>query len=69
MLASFEFALEYQKGANNGTADALSRVPIYHNCETVWSLMKGAIVGTMDRSEAEANEELLCEHVQLQNKV
>ena len=30
-LASFEFALEYQKGADNGAADALSWVPICHN--------------------------------------
>ena len=44
-LASFEFALEYQKGVNNEAADALSQVPICHNCETVWSLMEGAIVG------------------------
>ena len=31
--------------------------------------MEGAVVGAMDRSEAEANEELLCEHVQLENEV
>ena len=67
MLASFEFALEYQKGADNGAADALSQVPICHNLETVQSLMEGAIVGALDRGEAEANEELLCEHVHLKN--
>ena len=27
-LASFEFELEYQKGSENGAADALSRIPI-----------------------------------------
>ena len=68
MLASFVFALEYQKGADNGVADALSWVPIHHNHETVQSLMEGAMVGAADRSEAEANEELLCEHVWLENK-
>ena len=31
MLASFEFTVEYQKGADNGAADALSRVPICHD--------------------------------------
>ena len=47
-LASFKFTLEYQKGAVNGVADALSRVPIHHNCEMVCSLMEGAIVSTVD---------------------
>ena len=31
MLASFEFMLEYQKGADNGAVDALSWVPICHD--------------------------------------
>ena len=48
-LASFEFALEYQKGADNGVADTLSQVPTCHNPEMVWSLMEGAIVGAMDQ--------------------
>ena len=34
-LASFEFSLEYQKGADNGAVDALSQVPVNHNCMTV----------------------------------
>ena len=59
MLASFEFTLEYQKGANNEVADALSWVPIHHNCE----------IRATDRGEAEASEELLCEHVHLENEV
>ena len=42
-LASFE--LEYQKGADNGTVDALRQVPISHRQETVQSLLEGAIVG------------------------
>ena len=37
--------------------------------EMVWSLMEGAMVGAMDRNKAEANEELLFEHVQLENEV
>ena len=30
--------------------------------------MEGAVVGTVDQSEVEANEELLCEHVHLKNE-
>ena len=69
MLASFEFTLEYQKGADNGAADALSWVPIHHNHETVKSLLEGALVGAPGRGEAEVGEELLCEHVCLENEV
>ena len=39
-LASFQFELEYQKGANNGATDALSWVPISHSRETVQSLLE-----------------------------
>ena len=67
-LASFEFTLKYQKGADNGAADALSHIPICHNHEMVWSLLEGAIMGAVDRGEAEANEELLGEHEHLGNK-
>ena len=49
-------------------ADALTWVPICHNHEIVCSLIEGAIVGTVDQSEVEANEELLCEHVCLENE-
>ena len=35
VLALFEFSLEYQNGADNGAADALSQGPINHNCVTV----------------------------------
>ena len=68
-LASFEFSLEYQKGADNGAANALSWVPINHDCTTVQSLLEGAVIGTTDRSEAKANEALLCEHVCLVDEV
>ena len=68
MLASSEFMLEYQKGADNGAADALSCIPICHNHATVWSLLEGAIMAAMDRGEAEVSEELLDEHECLGNE-
>ena len=64
-LASFQFELEYQKGADNGAADVLSQVPISHSRETVQSLLEGAIVGATGWSEAKASEELLEEHEHL----
>ena len=64
-LASFQFKFEYQKGADNGAADALSWVPISHSQETVQSLLEGAIVGTTGWSEAKASEELLEEQEHL----
>ena len=67
-LALIEFAQEYQKGADNGVADALSRVPICHNHKVVWSLLEGAIVGVVDREEAEVSKELLIEHEHLGNE-
>ena len=45
--------------------DALSQVPINHSWQTIQSLLEGAIVGTSDRGEAEANEGLLEEHERL----
>ena len=60
-LASIEFALEYQEGAD-------IEVPICHNHETVRSLLEGAIIGAVDWSEVEANEEMLCEHVCLEDE-
>ena len=58
VLASFQLELEYQKGANNGTTDALSQVPISHSQETIQSLLEG------DRqlTGAKASKELLEEH-------
>ena len=69
LLASYEFTLEYQKGADNGATDALNPVPIHHDCETVRSLLEGARVGAADRGEVVASEELLCEHMYLENEV
>ena len=51
-LASYEFTLEYQKGSDNATADAFSRVPVNHDKDTVWSLLEGAVSGTTEREEA-----------------
>ena len=64
-LASYQFELKYQKGTDNRATDVLSWVPINHSRQTVKSLLEEAIVGTSDRGEAEANEELLEEHEHL----
>ena len=61
-LASFQFELEYQKGADNTAADMLSQVPINHNWQTIQSLLEGAIVGASNRREAKVNQGLLEEH-------
>ena len=61
-LASFQFELKYQKGADNGAVDALSQVPISHSQETIQSLLEGVIVGDADRGEVRVSEELLEEH-------
>ena len=65
VLASFQFELKYQKGANNSAADALSWIPISHSWETVQSLLEGVIVKAAGWSEAKASEELLEEHEHL----
>ena len=61
-LASFQFELEYQKGSDNGAADALSWVPISHRWQTVQSLRGGVIIWVANRGEAKANKGLLEEH-------
>ena len=70
-LTSFEFTLEYQKGADNGVADALSHVPICHNHETVQSspCWGSTIIEAVDHREAEVSEELLSKHEHLGNEV
>ena len=68
VLTSFEFTLEYQKGADNGAADALTWIPIHHDWGMLQSLLEGAIMGATDRGEAEANKEFLCEHMHLENE-
>ena len=61
-LASFQFELEYQKGADNDTTDVLSWVPISHSWETIQSLLEGAIVGVANWGEVRVSEEPLEEH-------
>ena len=51
VLASYEFTLEYQKGTDNTAADALSRVPMRQDRDTVWLLLEGAVIGTTVRAE------------------
>ena len=65
MLASFQFELEYQKGADNGVADALHWVSISHSWEMVQSLLEGAIVRVADWGKVRVSEELLQEHEHL----
>ena len=65
MLASFQFELEYQKGADNEAADVLSRVSISQSRQTIQSLLERAIIRAADRGKAKANEELLEEHKHL----
>ena len=48
-LASFQFELEYQKGTDNGAADALSWVPFSHSKQIVQSLLEGVIIGAANR--------------------
>ena len=64
-LASFQFELEYQKGADNGATDVLSQVPTSHSWETIQSLLEGVIVGVANRGEVRMSEELLEEHEHL----
>ena len=64
-LALFQFELEYQKGADNGAADALSWIPISHSQETIQSLLEGAIVGATNQGEVRVSKELLEEHEHL----
>ena len=64
-LASFQFELEYQKGTDNGAADALSWVPISHSWQIIQPLLEGVIIGAANRGEAKANKELLEEHERL----
>ena len=61
-LASFEFELEYQKGLENGVADALNHIPIQHDHRTMKSLMEGAVMGTSSRCEAQVSDALRKEH-------
>ena len=65
----FSSSWEYQKGADNGTTDAFSWVPISHGWETVQSLLEGAIVGAANWGEVRASKELLEEQEHLSREV
>ena len=45
-LAKYDFWLEYQKGWDNATADALSRVTTHLPSEAVQAVLDRAAVGT-----------------------
>ena len=63
-LALFQFKLEYQKGADNGAADAF-RLGSHQPQPGDKSLLEGAIVGAANRGELRVSEELLEEHEHL----
>ena len=67
-LASFQFKLEYQKGADNSATDVLSRVPISHSRETIQVII-GANIWAANQAEVRAREELLEEHECLSQEV
>ena len=65
---SYEFSLEYQKGSDNVAADALSRVPVWHDRETVRSLLEGAVTGVTERGEVLISRPLRAECDRLDNE-
>ena len=52
-LAKYDFQLEYQKGRDNGVADALSWVMACLGLEAVQAILDGATVGTSQKAEME----------------
>ena len=50
-LTSYEFTLEYQMGSDYAATDALSRVPVRHDKDTVQSLLEGAVTGATEREK------------------
>ena len=51
-LMSYNFTLEYQKGSDNAAADALIRVRVRHDKDTIQSLLEGAVTGTTEREKS-----------------
>ena len=51
-LARFLFSIEYQTGQDNVATDALSKVTLKLDAETVKSILDGVIVGSMERADA-----------------
>ena len=52
-LAKYNFWLEYQKGRDNTTADALSRITTRLPPEAVQAVLDGAAMGTPQQAEVE----------------
>ena len=52
-LAKYDFWLEYQKGQDNATADALSHVTTHLPSEAVQAILDRAAVGMSQQAEAE----------------
>ena len=52
-LAKYDFQLEYQKGRDNATANALSRVNTHLPSEAVQAVLDGAAVGMSQWAEVE----------------
>ena len=52
-LAKYDFWLEYQKGQDNATADALSHITTHLPPEAVQAVLDGAAMGTPQRAEVE----------------
>ena len=50
-LAKYNFRLEYQKGQDNATADALSHITTHLPLEAVQAILDGAAMGTPQRAE------------------
>ena len=52
-LAKYDFRLEYQKGRDNATADALSHIVNHLPLEAVQAVLDGAAMGTPQQAEVE----------------
>ena len=65
LLAGFTFSIEYQKGRDNATTDALSQVTLKLDTEIMKSILDGVTMGTTERVDAQdlvvakADEEIL----------
>ena len=51
-LAGFTFSIDYQKGQDNAATDALSRVTLRLDAETVKSILDGVTMGSTVRADA-----------------
>ena len=50
-LARFTFSIEYQKGWDNMAIDALNRVTLKLDAESIKSILDGITVGMMERAD------------------